>query len=251
MMSAEHEGIAGVTFGSDGHRLAGILYLARGAAAKPTALLLHGCPGLEQNFDLASSLRERGWNALVFHYRGSWGSAGEYDLRTVVQDVRAAVDHLQEAAYQGVDPARLAVFGHSLGGWAAIQAAAADCRLKGAVACASVTGLGGLTLLPADVIEREFTRFLRTTPAEFVRQAEQVDTRPGPLDVVATIAPRPLLVVHGSDDEWVPAAQGRQLFERAGEPRRHIEMAGANHAFSWHRPQLRDLVGDWLAETGI
>jgi hypothetical protein len=44
-------------------------------------LLLHGCPGLQQNGDLAVALRDRGWNALIFHYRGSWGSGGRYDLR--------------------------------------------------------------------------------------------------------------------------------------------------------------------------
>ncbi|HJZ24659.1 MAG TPA: hypothetical protein VJ370_00135, partial [Streptosporangiaceae bacterium] len=77
-----HEGITGVTFDSDGHRLVGILYLARGEEPKPTVLLLHGCPGLEKNLDLAARLRDRGWNALLFHYRGCWGSAGRYDLRT-------------------------------------------------------------------------------------------------------------------------------------------------------------------------
>jgi len=66
----EHEGIAGVTFDSDGHRLVGTIYLARGHEPKPTALLLHGCPGLEKNLDLAVTLRYRGWNALLFHYRG-------------------------------------------------------------------------------------------------------------------------------------------------------------------------------------
>ena len=38
----EHDGITGVTFTSDGHRLLGTLYLARGDEPKPTALLLHG-----------------------------------------------------------------------------------------------------------------------------------------------------------------------------------------------------------------
>ena len=71
----EHEGIAGATFDSDGHRLIGTLYLARGEEPKPTVLLLHGCPGLEKNLDLAVLLRDRGWNSLVFHYRGCWGSA--------------------------------------------------------------------------------------------------------------------------------------------------------------------------------
>ena len=119
----EHDGITGVTFTSDGHRLLGTLYLARGDEPKPTALLLHGCPGFQQNGDLAVALRDRGWNALIFHYRGSWGSGGRYDLRTVPADVTAAVDHLTSAAYPPVDPRRLAVVGHSLGGWAAILAA--------------------------------------------------------------------------------------------------------------------------------
>ena len=87
----EHDGITGVTFTSDGHRLLGTLYLARGDEPKPTALLLHGCPGLQQNGDLAVGLRDHGWNALIFHYRGSWGSGGRYDLRTVPADVTAAV----------------------------------------------------------------------------------------------------------------------------------------------------------------
>jgi len=86
----EHEGITGVTFDSDGHRLVGTFYLARGDGPKPTALLLHGCPGLEKNLDLAVTLRDRGWNALLFHYRGCWGSAGRYDLRTIPRDVTAA-----------------------------------------------------------------------------------------------------------------------------------------------------------------
>ena len=89
MTPAGHEGIIGVTFDSDGNRLVGVAYLARGREPKPTALLLHGCPGLEQNLDIATTLRDRGWNAVMFHYRGCWGSAGRYDLRTIGRDVRA------------------------------------------------------------------------------------------------------------------------------------------------------------------
>ena len=45
----------------------------------------------------------------------------------------AAVDHLQSGEYPSVDMERLAVVGHSLGGWAAILAAAADERLRAVV----------------------------------------------------------------------------------------------------------------------
>lgn len=250
MADGGHEGIVGVTFYSDGRRLTGVLYLARGAQPKPSVLLLHGCPGLEQNLDLAVSLRDSGRNALVFHYRGSWGSSGRYDLRTIVADVRAAADHLHAGGYPSVDPTRLAVFGHSLGGWAAVLAAASDQRLRAVAACAPVIGFGELKRTPGE-LEQEMTRFLETTPAEFISQVQQVAASPGPLDVVATISPRPVLIVHGSADEWIPVAHGQLLFSCAGQPRRYAEVARANHAFAWHRAELRELVVAWLAEIGL
>jgi len=245
--AGEHEGLTGVTFDSGGHRLVGTLHLARGAEPKPTVLLLHGCPGLEKNLDLAAALRDRGRNALVFHYRGCWGSEGGYDLRTIPADVSAAVDHLQSGEYPTVDPARLAVLGHSLGGWAAVLAAAADQRLRAAAIYGTAVDLGGIGL-SLEQLDREMTRFLAVTPEEFARQAAEVSRRPGPLDVVASIAPRPLLIVHGTDDAWVPAEQARRLSARAGQPCRYVEIDGANHPFAWHRAELRDLVISWLDE---
>jgi uncharacterized protein len=244
----EHEGLTGVTFDSGGHRLVGTLYLARGAAPKPTVLLLHGCPGLEKNIDLAAALRDRGRNALVFHYRGCWGSEGPYDLRTIPGDVTAAVDHLQSGEYPTVDPGRLAVVGHSLGGWAAILATAADERLRAVAVYGAAVDLGGLGLTPEQV-DREMTRFLAVTPREFERQRADVAGRPGPLDVIAKIAPRPLLIAHGSDDAWVPVEYARRLRSGAAGACRYVEMDGANHSFAWHRAELRDLVTGWLDEV--
>src|SRR5262249_14595595 len=127
-------GITGVTFDSAGHQLVGVAYLARGSEPKPTAIVLHGCPGLDHNGDLAADLRDRGWNALIFHYRGGWGSQGRYGLATTAADVRAAVDYLSTAPFPGIDPGQLVVAGHSMGGVAAIEAAATDDRLKAMIA---------------------------------------------------------------------------------------------------------------------
>jgi uncharacterized protein len=260
MNPSANYGITGVTFDSASHRLVGVVYLARDGSPgapparrkpKPTAIMLHGCPGLDHNGDLAADLRDHGWNALIFHYRGCWGSQGRYDLTTISADVVAAVDYLAAAPFPGVDPARLAVVGHSMGGWAAILTAAKDDRLKAVVTIAAPTRLGDFGQLPDSVIEREFTRFLAATPAELRRQFAQAADLPGPLDLISAIAPRPVLVVHGGADEWVPAVDGGQLYERALPPRDHRELPGANHAFSWHRPELRDLVTSWLANTEL
>jgi len=243
----EHEGIAGVTFDSDGHRLVGTIYLARGEEPKPTVLLLHGCPGLEKNLDLAALLRDRGWNSLLFHYRGCWGSAGRYDLRTVPRDVVTAVDYLTD--HPAVDSRRIAVVGHSMGGWAAIVTAAAEPRLRAVATYGAPVRLGAGLRLDPERVEDEFTRFLEATPAEFAAQLDEVARRMGPLEAVTSIAPRPLLVVHGTEDRWVPVAQARELRERAGPWCRYVEVDGADHAFSWHRTELRELIAGWLDET--
>jgi uncharacterized protein len=242
----DDEGITGVTFDSDGHRLVGVLYLARGAEPKPTALLLHGCPGLEKNLDLAVRLRDRGWNALLFHYRGCWGSAGRYDLRTVPRDVTAAVGYL--AGCPRVDPGRIAAVGHSMGGWAAIMTASGEPRLSAVAVYGAATRLGAGLHLGPDRVEEEFTRFLAVTPEEFAVQLATVGRRMDALAAVTAIRPRPLLVVHGTRDRWVPVAQARELAARAGPWCRYVEVDGAGHAFSWHRAELAGLIAGWLSE---
>jgi dipeptidyl aminopeptidase/acylaminoacyl peptidase len=244
MWAIEDEGLTGVTFDSDGHRLVGVLYLARGEEPAPTVLLLHGCPGLEKNLDLAVRLREAGWNSLVFHYRGCWGSAGRYDLVSIPRDVTAAVDFLADCPR--VDPGRIAVLGHSLGGWAALVTAAAEPRLGAVAVYGAPTRLGAAMRLSPEFVEAEFTRFLATTPEEFAAQAAVVAERTDALAAVAAIGPRPLLVVHGTADRWVPVTQARELRERAGSSCRYVEVEGADHAFSWHRADLADLVVGWL-----
>jgi uncharacterized protein len=244
MWAIEDEGLTGVTFDSDGHRLVGVLYLARGEEPKPTVLLLHGCPGLEKNLDLAVRLRDQGWNAMAFHYRGCWGSAGRYDLRTIPRDVTAAVDWLAKGPR--VDADRITVLGHSLGGWAALVTAAAEPRLRAVAVYGAAARLGAVLRMSRDQIDAEFTRFLAATPEEFVSQVAVVAERMDGRAAAAAIGPRPLLVVHGTEDRWVPVADARELAARAGPECRYVEVPGADHAFSWHRAKLANLIIAWL-----
>ena len=77
---------------SHGGTLNAVFYIASGAGPHPAVLLLHGLPGNEQNLDLAQSMRRAGWNVLTLHYRGSWGSTGQFSLLHCLEDSEAAVE---------------------------------------------------------------------------------------------------------------------------------------------------------------
>ncbi|HBY99218.1 MAG: alpha/beta fold hydrolase [Ardenticatenaceae bacterium] len=246
-----HQGQIGVYFDSDGHRLLGTLFLARGDSPKPTAVLLHGLPGIEKNYDLAHALRDHGWNALIFHYRGCWGSAGDYTFKTIPDDVRAALDALGSGRYSQVDPVRLVLVGHSLGGWAAVLAALTDLRARAVAVYGAVADPRELHFTTADA-ENEFTPWLHgQAPEGFVAQWQALDATYVPVEQVARLSPRPLLILHGAADEVVPLEQAESLFTQAVDPRELVIHPEANHVFAWHRPWLRSQILGWLDRLAL
>lgn len=111
-----------------------VMYIASGARPHPTLLLLHGFPGNEQNLDLAQAARRAGWNVLTMHYRGSWGSPGAFSFTSAAEDAHAALAFLRQPKTlekYHIDARRIAVAGHSMGGFMAADAAADDPRVVG------------------------------------------------------------------------------------------------------------------------
>ncbi|MDH2130351.1 alpha/beta fold hydrolase [Sphingobium yanoikuyae] len=111
-----------------------VMYVAAGNGVHPTLLLLHGFPGNEQNLDLAQAARRAGWNVLTLHYRGSWGSPGIFSFTNAAEDAFNALLFLEEAstvAKYRIDTSAIVVAGHSMGGFMAAEAAAAEPRVAG------------------------------------------------------------------------------------------------------------------------
>lgn len=100
----------------------------------PAVLMLHGYPGLEQNQDMAPAMQRGGFAAVFFNYRGVWGSHGDYSFSHLVEDVHAVLGYLTEHAEEyRIDPSRLYLLGHSMGGFAALNAIAEGAKVRGAV----------------------------------------------------------------------------------------------------------------------
>jgi pimeloyl-ACP methyl ester carboxylesterase len=111
-------------------------YRASGPGAHPTFILFHGLPGNEKNLDLAQAVRRAGWNAITVNYRGSWGSPGEFRFGGNLEDADAVLAFVHDSANArrlGIDPRRVVVAGHSMGGWVAALTAAHHPDLLGAI----------------------------------------------------------------------------------------------------------------------
>lgn len=123
---AAEPSMASIVITSHGARLNGLIYRAAGRGPHPVALFLHGFPGNEKNLDLAQAVRRAGWDAIYFDYRGAWGSGGTFSFAGSIEDVAAALAWIRtpgNAAEHHFDPRRVAIIGHSFGGWLALLSA--------------------------------------------------------------------------------------------------------------------------------
>lgn len=189
--------------------------------AKATVVFSHGNAGsIGHHLGFHLWLVDAGYNVLTYDYRGFGKSAGRVDRRGMLDDVRAAFDYV--TIRSDVDPGRLVSMGHSLGG------------AKSLVALAEAPVRG----LRAVVTDAAFASY-QAMARQFVGEVggNLVSDEWAPKDSVAKIAPLPLLIVHGTDDEVVPFAQGRQLFEAAQQPKTMFEVKGGRHGDSLLRNQ--------------
>lgn len=199
---------------ADGTRLHGLLLPAEGER-HGTVVFCHGnAANLSLHLADVRWLPRAGFDVLLFDYRGYGRSEGAPSRAGLVSDVLAAIDTALAR-----DPERTLVFGHSLGGALAILAVAERPRVK------------------ALVVESGFPRWRDAARAQAPALAWLVPwlVSPGldPIDAIARIAPRPVLVVHGDDDAIVPPALGRELFDAAAEPKRLHLARGSGHATPW------------------
>jgi hypothetical protein len=204
----------------DGERLHA--WYVPAAQARGTALLFHGNAGsIAQRVAWLPMFQKLRLNALLVEYRGYGRSSGSPSERGFYLDAGAALTHL--SAERATPTARVVVFGESLGG--AVAARLASEQPVGAVVLMS-------TFTSAPDLAAELYPFL---PARLLTRYE--------FDSLASM-PRiavPVIVAHSRDDEIVPFAHGRRLYEAASEPKAFLDLSGGhNDGFIFARP-------DWVA----
>ena len=231
--------------------LNGVAYLASGPGPHPTLVILHGLPGNEKNLDLAQAVRRAGWNAVTFNYRGSWGSPGRFSFAGNLEDGAAALAYLRDPANAkklGIDPARIALAGHSMGGWVAAMTAERDPKLMGTVLI-SALNMGGLKLAhdatPAAMAEdmESLSTTAQAMADELRQQQPRFDWTPG----ISALARRPLLVL-SSDDGFAPDTDALARAVRGVRGSRVTTLhVATDHGWSDRRIRLQSEVIRWIS----
>ena len=245
--------MADLSIPSAGVQLIGSVLLPSGAGPHPVLVLYHGFPGHEMSLDVGQAARRQGWAVVTFHYRGSWGSPGDFSFTHVVEDSQAVVDWLSMPAQTQrfrLDPARIVVAGHSMGGFAAAQTVAGRPGIKGLILMdAWNPGLlreGATPETLAKTFAYAMPPLAGTSPqalaAENLAHAKVFD-----LAVHAeAMSSRPVLMMSA---QKVFAADNRGLADRlraAGDGGVEVHEWATDHSFSDHRIRLTVTVLDWL-----
>jgi len=242
-----------VSFSSDGLKIAGQLRLLDAEAAVPGLIICHGIPAVPFNpedtgyADLAERFTEEGFATLLFNFRGAGLSEGNFDMRGWARDLTQALSFM--ADIPGVDASALYVMGFSGGAATALYVAAGDERVAGVISCASPAHFDELTSPEAlnncvakwreiNIIrDRDFPQDLADWTAGFAEVA--------PVKHIASITPRPVLLLHGDADEVVDVSHAHLLSEAAGEPSELIVLPGALHRLRIDERAM-NLALDWL-----
>ena len=237
--------------------LLGILLRPHGGQDErhPLVLMCHGFPGNEQNRDYAAALRNAGACTAFFHYRGCWGSGGDYALGHLPEDGLTMLQHiLDNAEKYHVDPDRVYLLGHSMGGFCVMSMLGRKAPVKGAILMAPCDiaarymfnreKFDTLAVNKGDYL-RNFTLESATAELEENKDAwyfpNQVQNMDPTLPVCFITGDKDLLCT--AEDNVLPAVAA---MEQRGITVEHHRMP-AGHSFDACRIRNIRLVADWVA----
>ncbi|MBC8098897.1 MAG: alpha/beta fold hydrolase [Armatimonadetes bacterium] len=191
-------------------------------------------------------LAAEGYGLLTIDLRNAGTSEGSATTMGLyeTQDVISAFEWL--SAQPGVDGQRIALYGVSMGGTTAIRVMA---RLPEARALVVDSAYSSLLELTSDKV----TQVTGLPGAPFANVIVWMASRLSnadlfavrPIDDIASIAPRPILLMHGAIDEVIPVSHMQALYAAANEPKTLVIIPGALHMQTYQT----DPAG--LPSTGI
>jgi len=246
-------------FSVDGEILRGHFVVPPGEGPFPGIVKYHGLPGSpDQISGAATHLARAGFTVLTFDFRGFRSSEGLFSLSGQIADAKEAITHLLESeltieTWSGI-------YAASWGAAVAVCTLAEDSRVD--AVCLRAPVYDTLWFSESPMIRPSVESIVATDPTQIrgidnsaIREkvlAKMIEDSKmhNPMNDVSKVSPRPLLIIHGTDDVGIPLAGVKRLYELAGEPKDFVVVEGADHNLS--DPRAYEItvktITEWLTK---
>lgn len=234
--------------------LEGHLFKSPASGPSPGVLFIHGFPSGSISADhvgkdleeLAERVAtEMGWTGLAIRLRGCGESTGDFSLGGWVEDALAGIRHLRTVA----NPARLWIVGFGTGGAVGLAAAVEHPDIVGVAVVGTPADFDDWAKSPDQLLAHARSAKAITDPdfpadaTAWKKELSQIRASRS----AEQFAPRPLLVLHGSEDHPVPPFDARMIADAHGEGELRI-VSGAGHQLR-HDPRAVAILLGWLERT--
>lgn len=254
--------MAPVMFESSGCKLFGTMFIASGEEKHPIIILLHGFPGNEVNYDLAHVFRRQGFNVLVFHYRGCWGSEGNYSWKFLVEDTEAAINFVKSdyacETYR-IDRNRILLIGHSMGGFSALYNSIFHDEIRNVASIAGFNSGGFGEILAGNKMIYDYSvqtieiasTFVKNASAQFLIN-ELIENKKewNLLNYIDKLCGKNLLLIASKHDNIAPADIHHiplvNILKKSGAENLEDYILDTGHSFSDKRIELARIISNWI-----
>jgi fermentation-respiration switch protein FrsA (DUF1100 family) len=249
-----------VSWEKDGLNIRGEVYIPKGGSSIPFPGLIvcHGIPAKGKNPDdrgypsLAESFCWRGFEVLIFNFRGAGWSEGNFDILGWTRDLEGGLDYLLHRPE--VDPTRIFLLGFSGGAAVSIYVTARRTEISALVSCASPAEFQDLLTGQGRI---DFLSYCRNVGIikDLKFPVSLDDWMDGfrivqPLDWVERIPPRPFLIIHGMKDDIVEVNQARNLYDKVRGKAELFLLAEAGHRLRMEEGAMQKAM-EWLGKIAF
>lgn len=239
-----------------GVELASLRFRCPSGKARAEIIICHGFQGSKENhgriYVFAEKLNEIGFNVTAFDFTGAGSSGGNFSgisLSRQAADLQSVIEHVHSR-----NPVEIILLGRSFGGSTALAAGFQDLRVKGFIFWSTPVRL-----------HRTFSKFIH--PIDSLENGNMLvimdDEGQCQIDSILfkdfachdmehygrSLAGRPSLVVHGTQDQVVEPSEALYLAELAGSSLHMI--TGADHQFTSHCETREEVTIAWLKEKWL